>query len=157
MQLIIVAVGHKMPGWVNSGFFEYAKRMPKDFRIVLKTVRAIERLGTMTAEKAIEKERHRIEMSLPKNIDYIVALDEYGEDLTSVNLSKNLESWYQDGYDVCFIIGGADGLDQRIKDNADAVVRISSMTLPHSMVRILLVEQLYRAWSMIKNHPYHRS
>jgi 23S rRNA (pseudouridine1915-N3)-methyltransferase len=155
MQLIIAAVGHKMPAWIESGFGEYAKRMPPDCRIVLKEIKPVERSGSKTAETAMALERGRIEAVLPKGVR-IVALDERGKDLTSVQLSQQLTQWQRDGRDVAFIIGGADGLDPEFKAGADSLLRISSLTLPHGMVRVLLAEQLYRAWSITQNHPYHR-
>jgi len=155
MQLVIAAVGHKMPAWIESGFGEYAKRMPHDCRIVLREIKPVERSGSKTAETAMALERTKIEAALPKGAR-IVALDEHGKDLTSVQLSQLFTQWQQDGRDVAFIIGGADGLDPEFKRNADMLIRISSMTLPHGMVRVLLAEQLYRAWSITQNHPYHR-
>ncbi|SDY60825.1 MULTISPECIES: 23S rRNA (pseudouridine(1915)-N(3))-methyltransferase RlmH [Collimonas] len=155
MQLIIAAVGHKMPAWIENGFGEYAKRMPPDCRIVLKEIKPVERSGSKTAETAMALERSRIEAVLPKGVR-IIALDERGKDLTSVQLSQQLTQWQRDGRDVAFIIGGADGLDPEFKANADSLLRISSLTLPHGMVRVLLAEQLYRAWSITQNHPYHR-
>jgi 23S rRNA (pseudouridine1915-N3)-methyltransferase len=155
MQLVIAAVGHKMPAWISSGFDEYAKRMPADCRIVLKELKPVERSGSKTAETAMAMERTRIEAALPKGAR-IIALDERGRDLTSVQLAKHLTQWQQDGRDVAFIIGGADGLDAEFKAKADMMLRISSLTLPHGMVRVLLAEQLYRAWSITQNHPYHR-
>ncbi|GGI21034.1 MAG: 23S rRNA (pseudouridine(1915)-N(3))-methyltransferase RlmH [Oxalicibacterium faecigallinarum] len=155
MQLVIAAVGHKMPAWIESGFGEYAKRMPHDCRIVLKEIKPVERSGSKTAETAMALERSKIEAALPKGTR-IIALDERGKDLTSVQLSQLLTQWQQDGRDVAFVIGGADGLDPEFKRNADMLVRISSMTLPHGMVRVMLAEQLYRAWSITQNHPYHR-
>jgi 23S rRNA (pseudouridine1915-N3)-methyltransferase len=155
MQLIIAAVGHKMPGWIETGFGEYAKRMPPECRIQLKEIKPVERSGSKTAETAMLLERGRIEAVLPKGAR-IIALDERGKDLTSVQLAQQLTQWQQDGRDVAFIIGGADGLDPEFKSRADALVRISSLTLPHGMVRVLLAEQLYRAWSITQNHPYHR-
>jgi 23S rRNA (pseudouridine1915-N3)-methyltransferase len=155
VQLIIVAVGHKMPAWIESGFAEYAKRMPADCRINLKEVKPVERSGSKTAETAMALERVKIEAALPKGAR-IVALDERGKDLTTVQLSQLLTQWQQDGRDVSFIIGGADGLDAEFKVKADLSIRISSLTLPHGMVRVLLAEQLYRAWSITQNHPYHR-
>jgi 23S rRNA (pseudouridine1915-N3)-methyltransferase len=155
MQLVIAAVGHKMPAWITSGFDEYAKRMPADCRIVLKELKPVERSGSKTAETAMAMERTRIEAALPKGAR-IVALDERGKDLTSVQLAQHLTQWQQDGRDVAFIIGGADGLDAEFKAKADMMLRISSLTLPHGMVRVLLAEQLYRAWSITQNHPYHR-
>jgi 23S rRNA (pseudouridine1915-N3)-methyltransferase len=155
MQLVIAAVGHKMPAWISAGFAEYAKRMPADCRIVLKEIKPVERSGGKTAETGMALERQRIEAVLPKG-GRIVALDEHGRDLTSAQLSQHLEKWQRDGGDVTFLIGGADGLDPALKNNADMLLRVSSLTLPHGMVRVLLAEQLYRAWSITQNHPYHR-
>ena len=155
MQLVIVAVGHKMPAWVDAAFGEYAKRMPAECRIVLKEVRPIERTGGKTAESAMQQERSRIEAALPKGAR-IIALDEHGKDLTTMQLSQQFTQWQQDGRDVAIVIGGADGLDTGFKANAHGLLRLSSLTLPHGMVRVLLAEQLYRAWSITQNHPYHR-
>lgn len=155
MQLLIVAVGHKMPAWIEQGFAEYSKRMPAECRIILKEIKPVERSGSRTAETVMAQERSKIEAALPKGAR-IIALDERGKDLTSVQLSQQLTTWQQDGRDVAFIIGGADGLDPEFKSNADQLLRISSLTLPHGMVRVLLAEQLYRAWSITQNHPYHR-
>jgi 23S rRNA (pseudouridine1915-N3)-methyltransferase len=155
MQLIIAAVGHKMPAWIAAGFDEYAKRMPPECRILLKEIKPVERSGSKTVDTAMQLERARIEAVLPKGA-HIVALDERGKDLTSVQLSQHLTQWQRLGQDVAFIIGGADGLDAEFKSRADQLIRISSLTLPHGMVRVLLAEQLYRAWSITQNHPYHR-
>jgi 23S rRNA (pseudouridine1915-N3)-methyltransferase len=155
MQLVIAAVGHKMPGWIEKGFEEYAKRMPADCRIVLKEIKPIERSGSKTAETVMALERTKIEAALPKGA-LIVALDERGKDLTTMQLSQHLTKWQHEGRDIAFVIGGADGLDTNFKANADILIRISSLTLPHGMVRVLLAEQLYRAWSITQNHPYHR-
>lgn len=155
MQLIIAAVGHRMPAWIESGFAEYAKRMPPECRLHLKEIKPVERNGSNTAESAMAQERSRIEAALPKGAR-VVALDERGRDLTSVQLSRELTVWQQDGRDVVFVIGGADGLDPKFKAQATLLLRISSLTLPHGIVRVLLAEQLYRAWSITQNHPYHR-
>lgn len=156
MQLVIVAVGQKMPHWVDNGFGEYAKRMPPECRIVLKEIRAVDRAGGKPAESVMQQESERIEAALPKGAR-IVALDERGKDLTTQELSNRLTQWQQEGRDVAFVIGGADGLDAGFKAKADDLIRISSLTLPHGMVRVLLVEQLYRAWTITQNHPYHRN
>ncbi|MGZ3182222.1 MAG: 23S rRNA (pseudouridine(1915)-N(3))-methyltransferase RlmH [Telluria sp.] len=155
MQLIIAAVGHKMPAWIETGFGEYTKRMPPELRIVLKEIKPVERSGSKTAQTAMALERERIEAVLPKSAR-LVALDERGKDLTSAALAQQLEAWQQDGRDTVFLIGGADGLDPELKARADSMIRISSMTLPHGIVRVMLAEQLYRAWSITQNHPYHR-
>ncbi len=156
MQLVIAAVGHKMPAWIDTGFQEYAKRMPPECRIILKEIKPVERSGSRTAETVMAQEREKIEAALPKGAR-VIALDERGRDWTSMQLSQQLVQWQQDGRDVVFVIGGADGLDPGFKAGADTLIRISSMTLPHGMVRVMLAEQLYRAWSITQNHPYHRA
>jgi 23S rRNA (pseudouridine1915-N3)-methyltransferase len=156
MQFIIAAVGHRMPAWIEDGFGEYAKRMPPECRIQLKEIKPVERSGSRTADTVMAQERTRIEAAIPKG-SRIVALDEHGKDIATVQLSQLFSQWQQDGRDVTFVIGGADGLDAGFKASADMLLRISSLTLPHGMVRVLLAEQLYRAWSITQNHPYHRA
>ncbi len=156
MQLLIAAVGHKMPAWIDAGFQEYAKRMPAECRLALREIKPVERSSGRGAETVMAQERTRIEAVLPKG-GHVVALDEHGLDLTTLQLAERLERWQQAGGDVTFVIGGADGLDAGFKKNADMLLRISSMTLPHGLVRVLLAEQLYRAWSITRNHPYHRA
>jgi 23S rRNA (pseudouridine1915-N3)-methyltransferase len=155
MQLIVAAVGHKMPAWIEAGFQEYAKRMPPECRLVLKEIKPIERSSGKNAETVMAQERIRIEAALPKG-GRVIALDEHGAHMTTVQLSQQLSIWQQQGGDVSFVIGGADGLDAEFKKNADMLLRLSNMTLPHGMVRVILAEQLYRAWSILRNHPYHR-
>lgn len=155
MQLVIAAVGHKMPAWIETGFAEYAKRMPPDCRVVLREIKPVDRSGSRSAETVMAMEKSRIEAVIPKG-SRVVALDERGKDLTSAQLAGKLAQWQQGGTDVTFVIGGADGLDAQFKQQADMLLRISSLTLPHGMVRVLLAEQLYRAWSITQNHPYHR-
>ena len=156
MQLIIAAVGHKMPAWIETGFQEYAKRMPPECKLVLKEIKPIDRASNKNAEAVMSQERTRIEAVLPKG-GRMIALDERGQDLTTMQMSQLLTQWQQQGGDVTFVIGGADGLDIDLKKNADMLIRISSLTLPHGLVRVLLAEQLYRAWSITQNHPYHRT
>lgn len=155
MKLHILAVGHKMPDWIATGFDEYAKRMPPELRIELREIKPEPRTGGRTAQSVMAAERHRIEAALPKGAR-LVALDERGRDWTTMQLAEALPAWQQDGRDVAFVIGGADGLDPELKARAETLLRLSSLTLPHGMVRVLLAEQLYRAWSITQNHPYHR-
>ena len=155
MQLCIVAVGTKMPSWVDTAFQEYAKRMPPECRIHLKEIKPIERSNSKTAETVMALEYDKIKEALPKN-SFIIALDERGRELTSMQLAQQLTEWQQQGRDVTFIIGGADGLDPKLKKEAHLLLRLSSFTLPHGMVRVMLSEQLYRAYSITQNHPYHR-
>ena len=129
--------------------------MPPECRLVLKEIKPIERSSGKNAETVMAQERTRIEAALPKG-GRVVALDEHGVHMTTVQLSQQLSTWQQQGGDVSFVIGGADGLDAEFKKNADMLVRLSSMTLPHGLIRVILAEQLYRAWSILRNHPYHR-
>ncbi|QET00954.1 MULTISPECIES: 23S rRNA (pseudouridine(1915)-N(3))-methyltransferase RlmH [Cupriavidus] len=157
MQLVIVAVGHKMPAWIESGFAEYAKRMPPELRIELREIKPEARSSSNNAATVMQREAARIEAALGAlTRPRIVALDERGKDLTTVKLAEQLTGWQREGGDVAFLIGGADGLDPALKARASTLIRLSSLTLPHGMVRVLLAEQLYRAWSVTQNHPYHR-
>ncbi|WP_064572995.1 23S rRNA (pseudouridine(1915)-N(3))-methyltransferase RlmH [Cupriavidus gilardii] len=155
MQLLIVAVGHKMPAWIEAGFAEYAKRMPPELRIVLREIKPEARTASNNAATVMQREAARIETALPRQCR-IVALDERGRDLTTMQLADQLTGWQREGGDVAFLIGGADGLDPSLKARAQTLLRLSSLTLPHGMVRVLLAEQLYRAWTVTQNHPYHR-
>ena len=155
MKLHILAVGHKMPDWIAAGFDEYAKRMPPELRIELREIKPEPRTGGRSAQSVMAAERQRIDAALPKAAS-LVALDERGRDWTTMQLAAALPEWQRDGRDVAFVIGGADGLDPELKARAELLLRVSSLTLPHGMVRVLLAEQLYRAWSITQNHPYHR-
>ncbi|VVD89098.1 23S rRNA (pseudouridine(1915)-N(3))-methyltransferase RlmH [Pandoraea cepalis] len=155
MRLFILAVGHKMPGWIETAFAEYAKRMPPELRIELREIKPEQRSNSRTAETVMAAEAQRIDAALPRGCR-LVCLDERGQDLTTMRLAQSLTGWQQDGRDVAFVIGGADGLDPALKSRADTLIRLSSLTMPHGMVRVLLAEQLYRAWSINANHPYHR-
>ena len=154
MKLTIVALGHKMPGWVQTGFDEYVKRMPAEARIELIELKPEDR-ASKTTEKVLEAERLRIETALPKQAARIV-LDERGEPWTTKQLSEAMAGWMADGAHPCFLIGSADGLSPQLKQSATRIFALSKLTLPHGMVRVMLAEQLYRAWSLLKNHPYHR-
>ena len=151
---MIIAVGHKMPAWINTGFEEYAKRMPPEARLELIELKPEERSGK-NMEKVLAAEQTRIEAALPKNALRVV-LDERGEMTSTRRLSAWLGEWMRDGSSPCFIIGSADGLATELKQSAQRSIALSGCTLPHGMVRVMLAEQLYRAWSLLNNHPYHR-
>lgn len=155
MKLIIVAVGHKMPDWVVCGFDEFARRMPRELALELIEVKAESRTSGKTPAAMMEAEAVRIEAALPARCRRIV-LDEHGADLTSMALARRLEDWRAGGEDVAFIVGGPDGLAPDLKKTAHESLRLSSLTLPHALVRPLLAETLYRAWSITCHHPYHR-
>jgi 23S rRNA (pseudouridine1915-N3)-methyltransferase len=154
MRLGILAVGHKLPDWVAKGCAEYIKRMPRELPLSVVEIKPEPR-GSKTREQLLAAEKVRLETAL-SGFSRIVVLDERGTDLTTVKLAQRLEDWMREGGDTAFIIGGADGIDETLKQRADAMIRLSSLTLPHAMARLVLCEQLYRAVSVVKNHPYHR-
>ena len=156
MQLVIVAVGSRMPGWVDEAFADYTGRMPPELRIELRDVRPEPRTAGKTVAAMMEAEAERLRQVLPRHGPRI-ALDEHGRDLTSTGLATLIEQWRADGDDVAFLIGGPDGLAASLKAEAQMRIRLSSMTLPHGLARVVLAEQLYRAWSITQNHPYHRA
>lgn len=155
MKLLVVAVGTRMPGWVTDGFDEYAKRMPRELPLQLVEVKAEPRSGGKPVDAMKTLEASRIRAALPDRCRRVV-LDEHGKDLTTAELARHLTGWQQDGLDVALIIGGPDGLADDLKRDADEKIRLSSLTLPHAMVRPLLAEAIYRAWTVTRNHPYHR-
>jgi 23S rRNA (pseudouridine1915-N3)-methyltransferase len=154
MRLTIVAVGQKVPDWAQTAYDDYAKRFPPELRVELKAVKTEPR-ASKTLDTLLAAERQRIEGVIPKGTR-IVALDERGTAMTTVALADKLRSWQREGDDVVIVIGGPDGLDPAFKQAAHERLRLSDLTLPHAMVRVLLIEQLYRAWSITVNHPYHR-
>jgi 23S rRNA (pseudouridine1915-N3)-methyltransferase len=154
MKLSILAVGHKLPDWVAAGCAEYVKRMPRELPMSVVEIKPEPR-GSKTREQLLAAEKVRLQAAL-QGYSRIVVLDERGDDLTTLKLAQRLEDWMREGGDTAFIIGGADGIDAEIKQRADALIRLSSMTLPHAMARLVLCEQLYRAHSVVRNHPYHR-
>ena len=154
MRLTIVAVGQKMPDWAQTAYDDYAKRFPPELKVKLKSVKTEPR-ASKTVETLLAAERQRIEGAISKNCR-IVALDERGTAVTTAALAERLKAWQLSGDDVAIVIGGPDGLDVGFKQSAHERLRLSDLTLPHAMVRVLLIEQLYRAWSITINHPYHR-
>ncbi|MFA6014961.1 MAG: 23S rRNA (pseudouridine(1915)-N(3))-methyltransferase RlmH [Gallionellaceae bacterium] len=155
MKLYILAVGHKMPEWISSGFNEYSKRMPREAAISLLEIKPEPRTTGKTVAQIMEAEALRIIAALPKEALPVV-LDERGASWTTKQLSKKMQEWMGGGRDVAFIIGGADGLHESVRSRAHQLLALSALTLPHGMVRVLLAEQLYRAHSLLNNHPYHR-
>ena len=154
MRLLIVAVGQRVPSWAQTAWDDYAKRFPHEIKVELKAVKTEPR-GSKTLETLYAAERTRIEAAIPKGTR-IVALDERGTNLTTVALAEKLKAWQLSGDDVALVIGGPDGIDPAFRHAAHERIRLSDMTLPHAFARVLLIEQLYRAWSINANHPYHR-
>ena len=157
MKFLVVAVGHKMPAWINAGYNEYAQRMPRAFSIQLKEVKPAARSGSgeKTTRQWLDAEAERIRAVLPARC-FKVVLDERGEPCTTTDLARRIERWKQNGDDVAFVIGGADGTARALQQQADLLLSLSTLKLPHGLCRIVLAEQIYRAVSLLAGHPYHR-
>lgn len=154
MKLLIVAVGQHVPEWAQTAYSDYAKRFPPELKVECKAVKTEPR-GSKTVETLHAAERKRIEAAIARGMR-IVVLDERGSPLTTKALAQRLQGWQLQGDDVALVIGGPDGLEPAFRQAAHERIRLSDLTLPHAMVRVLLIEQLYRAWSINAGHPYHR-
>jgi 23S rRNA (pseudouridine1915-N3)-methyltransferase len=154
VRLLIVAVGQRVPDWAQTAWDDYAKRFPNELKIELKAVKTEPR-GSKTLDTLYAAERARIEAAIPKGTR-VVVLDERGTNLTTNALAARLTDWQLGGTDVALVIGGPDGIEPAYRQAAHERIRLSDMTLPHAFARVLLIEQLYRAWSINANHPYHR-
>jgi 23S rRNA (pseudouridine1915-N3)-methyltransferase len=144
-----------MPGWIDEAFDEYAKRMPRSLKTDLIEIRPEPRSGGKSTEQLMAAEAARIARAVPRGA-LRVALDERGREMTTSAFARWLDARRQDGRDIAFLIGGADGLAEETRRGAEATLRLSAMTLPHGLARVLLAEQLYRAAAILENHPYHR-
>lgn len=155
MRIHLLAVGRRMPDWVEAGFAEYSRRLPAECSLQLREIEPGRRSKSQLPAKAQAEEATRLLKAIPEGA-CVVALDERGKSLTSTTLSSHMQDWLQDGRDVVLLVGGADGLTDACRQRADWQWSLSSLTLPHGMVRVLLAEQIYRAWTILQNHPYHR-
>lgn len=155
MKVLVVAVGDRMPRWVDEAFAEYARRMPRTARVQLVEIRPEPRHGGKPLAALLEAEAMRIARSLPPGFRS-VALDEHGKEFSTLAFSRWLSRRIDESIDTAFLIGGPDGLSPRLKERAELLLRLSAMTLPHGLARVVLAEQLYRALSVIGEHPYHR-
>jgi len=155
MKIQVLAIGTKMPAWVQDACHEYHKRLPKDFVVEFKELPLANRGKNTPVKVAKEKEAHNILASIQPG-QLVVALDSQGQSWSTEKLSENIASWQMDGKAITLLIGGPDGLTRECIQRADAVWSLSALTLPHPLVRVLLIEQLYRAWSLLNNHPYHK-
>ncbi|MCM2971248.1 23S rRNA (pseudouridine(1915)-N(3))-methyltransferase RlmH [Larsenimonas suaedae] len=155
MKLRILAVGTKMPGWVEQGVSEYVKRMPREMPVEFVEIAPGTRSKNSVTDKAIAQEGDRM-LSKLREQDLVVTLEVTGRAWSTETLSDRLGEWRQEGRDVALMVGGPDGLDPRISARAEQRWSLSALTLPHPLVRIVLAEQLYRAWSLLAGHPYHR-
>jgi 23S rRNA (pseudouridine1915-N3)-methyltransferase len=154
VRLVVAAIGQRQPAWADAAWDDFAKRFPADCRLELKALKAEPRAGK-AAPQCMAAEAQRLEAALPKGVRRVI-LDERGSRLTTAQLAERLQFWRGDGRDVALLIGGPDGLDPALKATADETLRLSDLTLPHAFARVLLAEALYRAWSLMQGHPYHR-
>ena len=153
--MTILSVGHRMPAWIQDGFHEYARRMPPEVKVELVELKPEERGAGKAAERAMALEGERLLAAVPAG-GTLLALDERGRSVSTQGLSVMLSEWMRDATHPVFAIGGADGLADAVKQKAAKLVSLSALTLPHGLVRVVLAEQLYRAWSILARHPYHR-
>ena len=154
MKLRLLSVGHKMPAWVGAACIDISKRMPRELQIEIIDIKPEKRAAGNSTENIQQIESKRIIEALGQ--DYLVACDERGSEITTLQLADKLQNWQSLGRDVSIVIGGADGLHNSIKQQAGFLWGLSKLTLPHAFVRVLLCEQLYRAYSVNQGHPYHR-
>ena len=155
MKLHLLAVGQRQPGWADEAWADFAKRFPPEMRLELKALKAEPRSGGKTAAQCMAAEAARFEAACPKGVRRVM-LDEHGTRMNTAQLSARLQAWRGEGRDVALFIGGPDGLAPELKATADETLRLSDLTLPHAFARVLLAEALYRGWTLLEGHPYHR-
>jgi len=156
MKINLICVGKKMPAWVNQGYEEYAKRLNKDCQLKLIEIDMAKRGKTSSPLKYKAEEAKKIRAVLPKG-SYLVSLDVKGKQPTTEKLAGKIDQWMHLGRDVSILIGGPDGIDEALLAESDEKMSLSHLTFPHPLVRVVLAEQIYRAWSLLNNHPYHRA
>ena len=156
MRIRLICVGTKMPAWVTSGYQEYAKRLPADLKLELVEIAPGHRGKGADVRRAIDKESRQILAALGKD-ERVVALDVEGRQWNTEQLAERLSEWQMGGQNIALLIGGPDGLSQECLALAQQRWSLSNLTFPHPLVRVILAEQIYRAWSLLNNHPYHRA
>ncbi len=161
MQLLVVAVGQRQPAWADAAWDDFAKRFPPEMRLVLTALKAEPRSGGKTAAQCMAAEAARFDATLQRQARQgraarRIVLDEVGTRCSTLQLAQRLRIWRDDGRDAVLLVGGPDGLDPALKGTADETLRLSDLTLPHALARVLLAEALYRAATVLEGHPYHR-
>jgi 23S rRNA (pseudouridine1915-N3)-methyltransferase len=161
MKLLVLAIGHRQPAWADAAVADYARRFPATMRLELLALKAESRQGGRTAAQCMAAEAQRIEEALAAQARHgraprRVVLDERGDRVNTAQLAERLRGWREEGRDAALVIGGADGLDPALRARADEALRLSDLTLPHALARVLLAEALYRAHTLLEGHPYHR-
>ncbi len=155
MKIRLLAVGGKMPAWVSQGFNEYSKRLPAEMTFELVELPLGHRGKGADKARAIKQEGDAMLAAIPKN-DRVIALEVQGKSWSTEQLAEHIRDWQMDGRNISLLVGGPDGLDPRCVQLADQKWSLSALTLPHPLVRVILAEQVYRAWTVIQGHPYHK-
>ena len=155
MQIYLISVGNRMPEWVKQGYEEYARRLPRECELVLKEVTPGKRLKNTDIARLIRDEGERMMAAVPSGA-HVVALDIPGKPWTTPELSEAMRRWLKNGQNVALLVGGPEGLAESARNLAREKWSLSRLTFPHPLVRIIVAEQIYRAWSILSNHPYHR-
>ena len=156
MKFNLIAIGEKMPAWINTGFNEYAKRMPQELSLNLIEVSAVKRTKNINIKQLLEREGQRILKAIPAN-NYVIALDVGGKSFSTEQLAVQLQKWREDARDISLLVGGPEGLSGECLRRAEFKWSLSPLTFPHTLVRVIIAEQFYRAYSILSRHPYHRS
>ena len=156
MQLIVAAIGHRMPSWVQQAWTEYSRRFPRSFSLELREIPMARRSSKSDIGRLREQEGQALLSTVPAGFR-IVALDERGKQWSTMELAGHMETWMMEEHGVCLLVGGPDGLPSICRQKAHDTWSLGRLTLPHPLVRVVLSEQLYRAWSITQNHPYHRA
>ncbi|WP_018881298.1 MULTISPECIES: 23S rRNA (pseudouridine(1915)-N(3))-methyltransferase RlmH [unclassified Thioalkalivibrio] len=156
MRLDLIAIGKRMPDWVAAGFDEYAGRLPRELNLNLQALAGPSGAKSMDTATLLRREGEILLKAIPEGAR-VILLDERGKGVDTKSVARRLADWQQDGRDVALVIGGAAGLDEAVRARAEWAWSLSPLTFPHMLVRVLVAEQLYRAWSLLNNHPYHRA
>lgn len=156
MKINIIAIGNKMPDWVEDASQDFVKRMPSEIKINSILLPLIKRGKNSDIPRIVRDESRKLLAAVPKD-SVLVVLDVLGKSVTTMKLSSLLETWLQQGQDVSIVIGGPDGVSDELLSKASLKISLSELTFPHTLVRVILLEQIYRAWSILNNHPYHRA
>jgi len=155
MNINLIAIGNKMPHWVNEGYQEFSKRLPNEFKLNLVEILALKRTKNTNINQIIEQEGKALLAAVPKN-NRIIVLDIEGKSWSTEKLAENLQQWREESRDISLLIGGPEGLSDECLKKAEIKWSLSDLTFPHPLVRVIVAEQLYRAWTILTNHPYHR-
>lgn len=155
MNIHLITIGQQLPTWVNTAYDEYAKRMPRDYQLILHQLPMTRRSKSVNLRQVIAKESHVLLSACPPH-SYRIALDRQGSMIDTEQIAANLVQWHDHAQNISLLIGGPDGVSPEMLQQVETIWSLSALTLPHPFVRILIAEQIYRAWSILSNHPYHR-